>query len=458
VAKVKPYTKGGSMMWTPAIPEQMSRRHFLQHVAGFSLMAGASQQFLQNILAAAPSLKREHKSLIIFWMGGGPSHMDTWDLKPGQPTGGEFRPMKTKVPGVEICEHMPKIAEQIDSLAIIRSLVSNEADHGRGTYKMHTAYAPNPAIQFPSIGSVVCHLITPKDLALPGFISISRPAEGPGFLGMAYAPFTVQNPGTPPQNINPPRELADEKSVEARSMRLRNRYRLLGLVEQNFVNEDRGEAAKAHLDVYSKAFDLTASKLKNVFDLTRENDGRPIDPKVREAYGNNPFGQGCLLARKLVEVGVPAIEISLGGWDNHSNIFNTLHNNSAQGGLVDRLDRGMGTLIRELKERGLLQHTVLLWMGEFGRTPRINQNNGRDHWARCWSVVIGGGPIKGGQVYGATTADGMDIKDKPCTVGDLFATVYQALGIAPETQLRDPLGRPRKITGERGGKVLEGLL
>ncbi|GBD35134.1 hypothetical protein HRbin36_00239 [bacterium HR36] len=444
-------------MWMPSIPESMSRRHFLKHVAGFSLMAGASQEFLQNILAAAPSLKREHKSLIIFWMGGGPSHMDTWDLKPGQPTGGEFKPIKTKVSGVEICEHMPKIAEQIDSLAIIRSLVSNEASHERGTILMHTAYAPNPAIQFPSIGSVVCHLVTPKDLSLPGFISISRPAEGPGFLGMAYAPFTVQNPGTPPQNISPPGELANERDAMAQ-MRLRNRYGLLGLIEQQFVKEDRGEAAKAHLEVYQKAFDLTASKLKSVFDLTKENDGKPMDPKVREAYGNNPFGQGCLLARKLVEVGVPAIEISMGGWDNHNNIFNALHNNSAQGGLVDRLDRGMGTLIRELKERGLLKHTVLLWMGEFGRTPRINQNNGRDHWARCWSVVIGGGPIKGGQVYGATSADGMDVKDKPCTVGDLFATVYQALGIAPETQIRDPLGRPRKITGERGGKVLEGLI
>lgn len=444
-------------MWMPTIPESMSRRHFLKHLAGFSMMASASQEFLHNILAAAPSLKREHKSLVIFWMGGGPSHLDLWDLKPGQPTGGEFKPIKTKAPGVEISEHLPTIAQHTDSLVIIRSLVSNEADHGRGTYVMHTAYPPNPAIQFPSIGSVVCHLVTPKELALPGFISISRPAEGPGFLGMAYAPFTVQNPGTPPQNISPPGELANEKDTAAQ-LRLRNRYGLLGLVEQQFVKEDRGDAAKAHLEVYQKAFDLTASRLKSVFDLTKENDGKPMDPKVREAYGNNPFGQGCLLARKLVEVGVPAIEVSLGGWDNHNNIFPALHNNSAQGGLADRLDRGMGTLIRELKERGLLQHTVLLWMGEFGRTPRINQNNGRDHWARCWSVVIGGGPIKGGQVYGATSADGMDIKDKPCTVGDLFATVYQALGIAPETQIRDPLGRPRKITGERGGRVLEGVV
>jgi len=435
----------------------MSRRHFMKHMAGFSLMAGASLEFVQKLAAASPTMKREHKSLVILWMSGGPTHMDTWDLKPGAPTGGEFKPIKTAASGVEISEHLPTVAKVMDKLAIVRSLVTNEGSHERGRVLLHTAYQPNPAVQFPSIGSVVSQQTTPKDLALPGFISVNGTSEGPGFLGMAYAPFTVQNPATPPRNINAPGQLADVNNPES-ATRLNARYSMLGLVEQNFVKQDRGAAARAHFDIYKKAFDLTASKLKMVFDITKENDGKPIDPKVLDEYGRNSFGQGCLMARKLVEVGVPAIEVDLGGWDNHNNIFNAQHNTSPAGGLQDRLDKGMGTLVKELSERGLLKNTVIVWMGEFGRTPRINQNNGRDHWARCWSVVVGGGGIKGGQVYGSTNSDGMEVKDKPCGISDLFATIYTALGIPAETEVRDPLGRPRKIVGEKPGKPLEGLL
>ena len=444
-------------MWFPGLSGIMSRRHFMRHVAGYSLMAGAAAQFLEGLAAAAPQMKREHKSLIILWMSGGPSHMDTWDLKPGSPNGGEFKPIKTSAPGVEICEHLPTVAAQMKHLSIIRSLVSGEGSHERGRVLLHTANAPNPAVQFPSIGSIVSQQVTPKELALPGFISVSGASEGPGFLGMAYAPFTVQNPGTPPRNINAPSDLGRENSPE-QAMRLQARYRMLGLVETNFVKENRGEAAKAHFEVYKKAFDLTASPLKRVFDIRVENDGKPINPKLADEYGRNGFGQGCLLARKLVEAGVPVVEVDLGGWDNHNNIFPALHNASNQGGLVDRLDRGMGTLVRDLKDRGLLEHTVIVWMGEFGRTPRINQNAGRDHWPNGWSVVLGGGAIKGGQVYGATNEDGTRVKDNPCTVGDLFATIYEGLGISPATEIRDPLGRPRKITGEKGGTPLKGLV
>lgn len=441
-------------MWFPALTGGISRRHFMRHLAGFSLMAGPSMAFVQRLIAAAPQMKRERKSLIILWMGGGPSHMDLWDMKPDSPNGGAFKPMKTPVSGMEICEHLPILASQAKHLAIVRSLVTNEGSHERGTYLLHTAYAQNPAVDFPSIGSIVNQQLTPKELAIPGFISIGRPAEGPGFLGMAYAPFTVQNPGQPPQNISPPAELGSDWQLRER---LERRKSMFALVENQFVKDNRGEAAKAHLEVYRKAFDLTDSQLKLVFDTRKENNGRDVNPKLADDYGRDGFGQGCLLARKLVEAGVSCVEVNLGGWDMHNNIFPSLHNNN-RGGNADRLDKGFGTLIKDLNDRGLLDSTVVLWMGEFGRTPRINQNGGRDHWARCWSVVLAGGGIKGGQVYGSTDSDGTSVKDDPCTIGDVFATVYQALGINPDTEIRDPLGRPRKITGEKGGTPLKGLV
>lgn len=411
----------------------LNRRHFLRHLAGFSLMALPGLHFVQGLRAAAPTLKKENKSLIILWMSGGPSHIDTWDLKPGEPTAGEFKPLKTSASGVEICQLLPTVAKQMKHLSIIRSLVTNEGSHERGRVLLHTARMPTPATDYPSIGAVASHQLTPKELALPGFISISRPADGPGFLGMNYAPFTVQNPGQPPENIKPPATLGDD-------LRVRRRQQLFYALEDDF--EKRGEPAKAHKDIYGKAFSLVASKQGKVFDLSTEKTS------LLDAYGNNPFGKGCLLARKLVEAGVTCVEVDLGGWDNHAGIFPTLRTQR-----LPILDKGMGTLVQDLVDRGMWKNTVLVWMGEFGRTPRINQNGGRDHWARCWSVVVGGGALKEGLVYGSTSKDGMEIKDNPVSVGDLFATLYKGLSIDPATQVRDPIGRPHGISGENGKPI-----
>jgi hypothetical protein len=300
--------------------------------------------------------------------------------------------------------------------------------------------------------------LSSKDLALPGFIGVGGTAQriGPGFLGMMYAPFTVQQAGQTPANINAP-GLGDAKTTMER---MRRRQRLFYNVEDNFNNsayphvrskkrtqeqrdeeeanlrEALGSPSQAHALVYKKAFDLTVSKLRTIFDVSKE-------PKsVVDAYGGtrNGFGMGCLLARKLVEVGVPCIEIDLGGWDNHANIFNTLRNGNGP-----RLDKGMGNLVKELNERGMWKNTVVLWMGEFGRTPRINQNGGRDHWGRCWSVVLGGGAIKGGVVHGSTSANGMDPEKDPAKIGDLYATIYKGLGIDPGAKVRDNLGRPLEL-------------
>jgi len=426
----------------------MNRRHFLSHVAGASALAVPGLSFLANLRAQAPAMKKANKSLIILWMGGGPTHMDLWDLKPGEQNGGEFKPIPTAASGVQISEVLPETAKQFRHLSIIRSLVTNEGSHERGTELLNTGRPPSPVVQYPAIGSVAAMQLASKDLALPAFIGIGGTAQriGPGFLGMQYAPFTVQNPGQMPANIAPPSSLGGDRAMA--DERMRRRQRLFYNVEDQFSEgsmphlrtaadrEAAGSPAQAHATVYKKAFDLTVSPLKAVFE-TRNEPG-----SVKSLYGGeqNRFGMGCLLARKLVERGVSCVEVDLGGWDNHANIFQTVRTGNGP-----RLDQGMSGLVKDLSDRGLLQNTVIVWMGEFGRTPRINQNGGRDHWGRCWSVVVGGGAIKGGMVVGSTTRDGMDIDKDPVRTGDLFATLYRGLGVDPGTKVRDNLGRPLEL-------------
>jgi hypothetical protein len=447
----------------------LDRRHFLKHMAGMAALAGSATTFIHDLRAAAPEMKKQGKSLIILWMGGGPSHMDLWDLKPGQPTGGDFKPIKTSVGGMEISEMLPTVAKQTQHLSIIRSLQSREGSHDRGTTLMNTGRLPSPVVQYPHVGAVAGSLLGSKELALPAFIGVGGTAQriGPGFLGMTNAPFTVQNAGQPPQNIKPPTDLDDQ--------RVMRRERLFHAVEDHFNQaqfphvaaklaglsekekerlekktsqelRDLGSVGQAHADVYKKAFDLTISPLRTIFEVK----GEPA--KVLGDYGGdrNQFGMGCLLARRLVEKGVSCVEVDLGGWDNHGNIFPAIRNGNGP-----RLDKGMGALVKDLVERGLWKNTVVLWMGEFGRTPRINQNAGRDHWGLCWSVVVGGGAIKGGQVYGSTNDDGTDIKDNKVMVGDLFATVFKGLGLDPTTRIRDNLGRPGPLAD---GEPIKGLV
>lgn len=418
----------------------LNRRHFLTHMAGFSAaMAVPGMSFVQQLKAQAPKLKKENKSLIILWMGGGPPTIDFWDLKPGEETGGPFKTIKTSADGVEICEHLPTIASQFKNLVAIRSLVTNEGDHNRGTVLMNTGRPPSPLVQYPAIGSVVSQQLTAKDLDLPGFISVGGTGQriGPGFLGMTYAPFTVQNPGQPPANIRPPANLGqDQDQVE----RIRRRQRLFYTVEDNFSENmrlDKGNATQAHSDIYGKAFSLVVSPRGKVFDISGEKKS------LMDEYGNSNFGRGCLLARKLVEAGVNCVEVDMGGYDLHANTHQTLQTQR-----MPMVDKGMGTLVKDLVDRGMWKNTVIVWMGEFGRTPRINQNAGRDHWARCWSVVVGGGAIKGGQAFGSTDKNGTSVKDNPVGIKELFATLYKGLGIDPKTQVRDNLGRPLGIADD----------
>jgi uncharacterized protein (DUF1501 family) len=406
----------------------------MQHLAGSAAMASSALAFGQTITANAQALKKSHKSAILLWMGGGPPTIDTFDMKPAAPTGGPLTPIATTGEG-QICSLMPQLAQQMKHLSIIRSMSTREADHNRGRYYMHTGYVPNPNIEHPSYGAVVAHEMASHapQLDLPPFISVGGPSEGPGFLGMAFAPFQVDTNG----NV---RNL--QMGIE--EARLADRMQMLAVLERNFVGQQRGAAAADHAKVLDKTLALMTSQQMRAFRVDEEPQA------VRDRYGDFGFARGCLMARRLVEVGVPFVEVDFGGWDLHDNNFTTLETKLPQ------LDQAFSALVEDLVQRGLWQDTVVLWMGEFGRTPRINGNAGRDHWARSWSVVLGGGGLVAGRVIGQTNADGTSVETEPYSSEDLMATVCRGLGISLETRFTAKNGRPMKIANS--GKVIEAAL
>ncbi len=416
------------------VPPDMSRRHFMTHLAGASAMTIPALTLGHSLQVHADELKRKRKSAILLWMGGGPSSIDIWDLKPGAATGGPFQPISTSG-DVQICEHMPLTASQMHHLAIVRSMSTREADHTRGRYYMHTGYIPNPNVEHPSYGSVLAHELMDQrpELEIPPFVSVGGGSVGPGFLGMAWAPFTVDSNG----------DIRDLK-MSLKPDRVAQRMKTLNLIETSFIKQRRGSNAKDHAKILDKTLRLMTSEQMSAFKVREEPEG------VQERYGNHDFGRGCLMARRLVEVGVPFVEVDFGGWDNHSNIFPTLADNK-----LATLDQGMSALVEDLDQRGMLQDTVVIWMGEFGRTPRINGNTGRDHWARAWSVVVGGGNIRGGKAVGATNSDGTLVETEPYTSQDIMTSVCKALGISLETTFTSRNGRPMRIAN--GGKVVKEL-
>jgi RNA polymerase sigma factor (sigma-70 family) len=327
--------------------------------------------------------RKGKRAVIVLWMSGGPSQIDTFDPKPGDPNGGPFKEIDTTAKGVKFSETLPKLAKVADQLAVIRSLSSNEASHMRGAYLMRTGREAGGATLFPPLTALLAKELSGGKLDAPPYVSIGGDGDagGTGFLAAEFAPLVVKDAG---EDLGP---------------------RLPPLEAFQMLNKDRAEAMRKAVE---KAFDLDEEK-----------------KAVRDEYGRNAFGKGCLLARRLVEAGVPAVEVTLGGWDGHNKNFDLVKNR------CEVLDPGWAALIRDLKERKLLDNTVVVWMGEFGRTPRINANDGRDHWARCFSVVLAGGGIKGGQAIGKTSADGMDIDERPVTPAELHATIYRALGVDP---------------------------
>ena len=417
------------------LPSGMNRRHFMSHLAGSAAMAAPATAFTNSLLANATDLKKRHKAAILLWMGGGPSTMDLWDLKPGAPTGGQFKQISTSADGVAICEHLPLMAKQMHHMSIVRSMSTREADHMRGRYYMHTGYVPNPNVEHPGYGSVISHELAEQvsGLEIPPFVSVGSGSVGPGFLGMTWAPFVVDSNGNV-RNLD----------MGIDPTRLDQRLRMLETIENKFIGEKRGGSAEDHKKVIDKTVKLMTSKQMEAFKVMKE-------PKeVQEKYGTTGFGRGCLLARRLVEAGVPFVEVDLGGWDMHADIFPTLADRK-----LPELDKAMAALVSDLADRGLLDDTAIIWMGEFSRTPNINGGGGRDHWARSWSVVVGGAGFKRGVVVGETSSDGKEVVTEPYSSQDVMASVLKSLGISLETTFTAKNGRPMKIANS--GKVIKEL-
>jgi Protein of unknown function (DUF1501) len=442
-----------------------SRRDLLKlstaGVIGYS-MSG----WLEALAADTADDPKRKRSCILLWMNGGPSQMDTWDLKPGHANGGPFKEIATKADGVKISEHLPMIAKHTDKMAIVRSMSTKEADHGRATYLMRTGRLPGGPIQYPAFGAAIAKELERADAELPSFVSIApfrflnQDAFGPGFLGPKYAPLVVaENPvfargGNQGQDIDGMLKVPDlDLPGGVNDKRADARVKILEDMEKDFLTDRSGVASLSHLTAYQRAVTLMRSKAIKAFDLSDEPKG------LRDSYGRNLFGQGCLLARRLVERGVPFIEVTLSnatgvggiGWDTHANNFDSVK------ALSGVLDPAFATLMEDLKDRGLLDTTTIVWMGEFGRTPKINGSKGRDHWAVSWSTVLAGGGIKGGQVVGKTSDDGMEVKERPVTQNDLLATVGLALGVDIAKQNQSNVGRPIRVVEPTAQPIKEVL-
>jgi hypothetical protein len=442
----------------------LSRRDWLRLSTAGVLGASASG-WLPALAADTAGDPRRRRACILLWMDGGPSQTDTFDLKPGHANGGPFKPITTNVPGLQISEHLPKLAKHGDKLAIVRSMTTREGDHGRAALIMHTGYMPAGEINYPSIGGLLAKELGNDDTVLPQFVSIapnrgvSPLAHSSGFLGPRFAPLVVgggailAGPRRGAFDYEAALRVADlEPSRSTPPAHADTRIELMEEQAREFAARYPGAISAGHQSAYERAVKLMRTAAAKAFNLEEEK------PALREAYGKNMIGQSCLLARRLVEQGVPFIEINMGGvnggsfgWDTHAGNFDAVK--TLSGGL----DPAWATLIEDLKDRGLLDSTLIVWMGEFGRTPHINPQQGRDHFPNAWSTVLAGGGIKGGQAVGATSADGMSIKNRPVTTPDLLATICRALGVDPTKQNESNVGRPIRIVDKAAKPIQEVL-
>jgi uncharacterized protein (DUF1501 family) len=404
----------------------LSRRAFLRHVgvgaAGLGLLG-----WRDTVALHAEELRKRGMACILLFMRGGPSQMETFDPKPGTENGGPTKAIDTAVKGIQISEPWTKVAAAMKDITLIRSMTNKEGEHQRATYQMHAGYIPSGSVKYPSMGSIVASEIGPKEFDLPHFVSIGNRALtiGSGFLGMEYAPFVVANPSQMPSNVELPAGVNDK--------RFGRRFDLLKDLEEGFSESGGAPRVTDHRGIYESAAQMILSPRLKAFDINQEKDN------VRDRYGRNAFGQACLLARRLVETGVTFVEAELNGWDTHNDNFDRVK------ALAETADPAFAALVNDLKDRGMLDKTLVIWMGEFGRTPKINGRTGRDHFPRAFNVALAGGGVKGGQVIGSTSDNGMEAKSRPVTVPDLFCSVYHALKIDPRKENISGLGRPIKL-------------
>jgi hypothetical protein len=416
-----------------------SRRDFLR-VGGLATLGLTLTAALRA--RAATDSKKTPPSCILIWLEGGPSHIDTFDPKPDAPTEvrGEFGTIPTALPGVRFSDELPHLAKVADKLSVIRGHDPRNGTHGVADHLMMSGHKFNPALAYPCYGSVIAKERGYVNGMIP-FVqlgrNIDRRSNGgiAGFLGDQYNPFEVFD--DPNGSTFRVRDLnvATQKDRD----RLQRRYTMLRELDKYQSRVETADPAVQARDVfYEKAHELiTSPAAKKAFDLKLEPE------KVRESYGRNSVGQSCLLARRLVEAGVQFVTVATGGWDNHQNIFSSLKKN-----LLPQMDRAYAALLGDLSERGMLDNTLVVWMGDFGRTPKINPAAGRDHWASAGTVCMGGGGIKTGQVVGSTSAQGEFVTDTPVTPQDVAATIYHALGVPLHTWYKTADGRPVELCAE----------
>ena len=403
----------------------LPRRNFLR-MAASALGLSFAVPGLQS-RAAEERGDRRAKSFLTIWLGGGPSQLETWDPHPGTTIGGEVQAIKTTIPGVQIADLYPQSAEQLHHVSLIRSLVSKEGDHERASYMLHTGYRPEPTLVHPSIGAIAIHERPSEAVEIPHFISLGDanfPPRG-GFLGDRFDAYRIFNPGENGQNLS----VTVDKSRQDR--RLEN----LNAVSQSFMRGRRSKVDQTlHQHTIDAALRMMRSEQLKAFSVESESK------ELRAAYGDNAFGKGCLVARRLLEVGVRSIEVALQGFDTHTK------NHEGQASRAKTLDPALATLLKDLADRDLLQSTIVLAIGEFGRSPNINPLLGRDHWPNGFSCLLGGGGFPSGVVIGETDPQGEKTKPKdPIEVADLYATVLHRLGIDYAKEVLTPIGRPMKF-------------
>lgn len=418
------------------------RRDFLR-IGALTSFGLTLQHIGMGVTRGAPP--KRAKSCVLIWLDGGPSHLETLDPKPNAPreVRGPFAPIPTNVSGIQISELMPKTAAIMDQVAVIRSMTSPLGEHNFGTHYLLTGYKPTPALNYPAFGSVVSHLRSGAS-ALPNHVAVPNAKMGggnfpqQGYLPAGVAPFEVGgDPGKPNFRV---RDLAPFAGItESRLDRRRAYLKSLEQFDQQLQSRDVGPDPE-----FEQAYRMVSSaEARLAFDLERET------PATRKRYGSKSIGQSCLLARRLIEAGVPFVTVNNRGWDTHEALVTRLKDGYTGAktpvGLVPSLDQAFTALIGDLHERSLLEDTLVVVMGEFGRTPKLNTRGGRDHWPRVFSVMLAGAGIAGGQIIGSSDAMGESPADRPVTPADLAATVYSLLDIAPTTTLHTPDGRPVQV-------------
>ncbi len=412
---------------------EATRRKFLQCSAlgvGGVGMSGWLDVLAARATAQAPAAAaapRRARSVVLLWMDGGPSHKDTFDLKPDSRGAGEFKPVATSAPGIQISEHLPKLAQRMNLGVLVRGMSTPEGAHPRAKYNLHTGYREGQGgLTYPSIGSIVAAETGRADSPIPAFVSVGGRSYGSGFLGPRYQPLQVQDPA---------KGVEDLRAIVGESQ-FGRRMGLLDEMEKAFHGEYRAPLVTDHQTTYQRAVRLMQAREGQAFDLSKE----PAAGKAR--YGTGKFAEGVLMARRLVEVGVPFVEVGLGGWDTHNDVFTRVKNLSTQ------VDNATSALLDDLRERGLLESTLVIWMGEFGRTPNMNARGptpGRDHFPKAWSLAMWGGPLKGGRVVGRTDAQGAAVEEGKVGTADFLATVCELVGIDHTKKNETPTGRPIQI-------------